>query len=188
MVRNVSNIRFVPFLGASPANKGSQTNITFASQPELSKTTPDFGVKLPQKYTKIEETKLSNGLTMHSYKLENGYRVTIVPMKNSPAVVKNYVNVGSMNETDDIKGISHFLEHMAFNGTLGDNGYEKLNWGDSFKKIDNMGGWTNASTSYAVTTPLPIFAKQCSTIHGGAPYIQAPTIFTLLWNIKIAPT
>ena len=151
MVRNVSDIRFVPFLGKTAARRETQHNITFTSQPELSSKTPNFVVKLPQKYTKIGEEKLYNGLTLHSYKLENGYRVTIVPMKDSPAVVKNYVNVGSMNETDDIKGISHFLEHMAFNGTVGDNGYEKLNWGDSFKKIDNMGGWTNASTSYAVT-------------------------------------
>jgi predicted Zn-dependent peptidase len=80
-------------------------------------------------------------------------------MEGSPTIVKNYVNVGSMNETDDIKGISHFLEHMAFNGTTGENGYIKLDTGDSFKKIDRLGGWTNASTNYALTdyvnsTPL----------------------------------
>ena len=159
MVRNVSNIKFVPLMSSFAANKGSNSNITFTSKPELGGTTPDFGIKTPQKYYKIGEEKLSNGLTIHSYKLENGYRVTVVPMKDSPAVVKNYVNVGSMNETDDIKGISHFLEHMAFNGTIGDDGYIKLNRGDSFRKIDNMGGWTNASTSYALTdyvnsTPL----------------------------------
>ena len=27
------------------------------------------------------------------------------------------VNTGSLNETDDIQGISHFLEHMVFNGS-----------------------------------------------------------------------
>ena len=80
-------------------------------------------------------------------------------MEGSPAVVKNYVNVGSMNETANIKGISHFLEHMAFNGTNGENGHIKLETGDSFKKIDELGGWANASTNYAITdyvnsTPL----------------------------------
>ncbi|MCQ2754743.1 MAG: insulinase family protein, partial [bacterium] len=113
--------------------------------------TPDFAVSVPAKYTKISQDKLPNGLEVHSYKLANGYRVTVVPMEGSPAVVKNYVNVGSMNETDDIKGISHFLEHMAFNGTTGEDGYIKLETGDSFKRIDALGGWTNASTSYAVT-------------------------------------
>lgn len=64
-----------------------------------------------------------------------------------------------MNETANIKGISHFLEHMAFNGTNGENGHIKLEAGDSFKKIDELGGWANASTNYAITdyvnsTPL----------------------------------
>ncbi|MCQ2744720.1 MAG: insulinase family protein, partial [bacterium] len=121
--------------------------------------TPDFGVQIPQKYTKTDVIILENGLKLYSYKLANGHKVTIIPMENSPAMVKNYVNVGSMNETDDIKGISHFLEHMAFNGTNGTEGYIKLNRGDSFKKVDEMGGWTNASTNYALTdyvnsTPL----------------------------------
>lgn len=126
---------------------------------ELSSVTPDYSVITPQKYTKLGVDKLNNGLEIHQYKLSNGHRITIVPMEGSPAIVKNYVNVGSLNETDNIKGISHFLEHMAFNGTTGENGYMKLNTGDSFKKIEDLGGWVNASTSYSKTdyinsTPL----------------------------------
>ena len=102
----------------------------------LSNVTPDFRVNLPLKYQMIGRYKLENGLEVYSYKLANGYKVNIVPMEGSPAVVKNYVNVGSMNESANIKGISHFLEHMAFNGTNGDNGHIKLEPGDSFKKID----------------------------------------------------
>ena len=122
-------------------------------------TTPDFGVNIPVQYRKTAVNKLDNGLELHNYKMANGYKVTIVPMKNSPAIVKSYVNVGSMNETADIKGISHFLEHMAFNGTNGENGHIELKQGDSFKKIDKLGGWANASTNYAITdyvnsTPL----------------------------------
>ncbi len=125
----------------------------------LSNVTPDFRVNLPLKYQMIGRYKLENGLEVYSYKLANGYKVNIVPMEGSPAVVKNYVNVGSMNESANIKGISHFLEHMAFNGTNGDNGHIKLEPGDSFKKIDELGGWANASTNYAITdyvnsTPL----------------------------------
>ncbi len=117
----------------------------------LYEITPAYKINTPQKYQSLGITELSNGQKIHSYKLANGHRVTIVPMEGSPAMVKNYVNVGSMNETDDIKGISHFLEHMAFNGTTGENGYMKLDTGDSFKKIDKLGGWTNASTNYALT-------------------------------------
>lgn len=151
MVRNVSNINPVFFRGNVPSKNQESKAYCTDSIKELNNVTPDFGVKMPQKYTKIGETELSNGLVLHSYKLANGHRVTIIPMEGSPATVKNYVNVGSMNETDDIKGISHFLEHMAFNGTTGENGYEKLETGDSFKKIDRIGGWTNASTNYAIT-------------------------------------
>ncbi len=126
---------------------------------ELENITPDFAITTPQKYTKLGETEFANGLKLHSYKLANGYRVSIIPMEGASATVKNYVNVGALNEADNIKGISHFLEHMAFNGTTGKNGYIKLHTGDSFKKIDKLGGWTNASTSYAITdyvnsTPL----------------------------------
>jgi len=127
----------------SPVEK----NITNPFHP----TIPTYNIKAPQKYQSLGTTELSNGQKIYSYKLANGHRVTIVPMEGSPATVKNYVNVGSMNETDDIKGISHFLEHMAFNGTTGKDGYIKLNTGDSFKKIDKLGGWTNASTNYALT-------------------------------------
>ena len=126
---------------------------------ELSLVTPDYGVVVPTGYKKVAVNKLDNGLEVYSYKMANGYKVTIVPMKGSPAVVKSYVNVGSMNETANIKGISHFLEHMAFNGTNGENGHIKLKQGDSFKQIDRLGGWANASTNYAITdyvnsTPL----------------------------------
>ncbi len=112
---------------------------------------PDFQVKIPTTYKKVSEDILPNGNKLYSYRLSNGYKVTIAPMEGSPAVAKTYVNVGSMNETADIKGISHFLEHMAFNGTNGDNGHIKMETGDSFKKIDALGGWTNASTNYALT-------------------------------------
>lgn len=132
---------------------------TMSTPPMLSSESYLQNIKTPQKYTKIATDKLQNGTEVHSYKLANGYKVTIVPIEGSPSVVKTYVNVGSMNETPNIKGISHFLEHMAFNGTNGENGHIKLETGDSFKKIEQMGGWANATTNYAITdyvnsTPL----------------------------------
>lgn len=50
--------------------------------------------------------------------LDNGLTVILQEMHYAPtvAVVVIY-DVGSRNETDDIAGISHFLEHMMFNGT-----------------------------------------------------------------------
>ena len=154
----ILNINPVTFRSMVQPEK-KQDNNRIQNTTKLQNATPDFNVHTPQKYAKLGVTNIAGGLQLHSYKLANGHRVSIVPMEESPTVVKNYVKVGSLNETDDIKGISHFLEHMAFNGTNGSNGYIKLNQGDSFKKIDELGGWTNASTNYAVTdyvnsTPL----------------------------------
>lgn len=158
MVMKVGKINPVLFKNTQPVQKQEQVQNN-PQITELSTVTPDFAVKTPQKYTMLEVQKTENGLTIYPYKLANGQRVTIIPMKDSPTTVKNYVNVGSINETDNIKGISHFLEHMAFNGTNGSEGYLKLNQGDSFQKIEQLGGWSNASTNYALTdyvnsTPL----------------------------------
>ncbi len=156
---NVGKINGVSFKAVKPITNPISSDSDEIKITELPKGRADFGVKIPQKYSKLGVSELENGLEIHSYKLANGHRVTIIPMENSPTTVKNYVNVGSMNETEDIKGISHFLEHMAFNGTNGSDGYMKLERGDSFKKIDELGGWTNASTNYSLTdyvnsTPL----------------------------------
>jgi len=159
MVRNVGYINPILFKAQSQVTNADNRQVQHPQIKELSHVTPDFAVKMPQKYKLTNVKKINNGPTLYSYKLNNGHKITIIPMENSPTTVKNYVNVGSMNETDDIKGISHFLEHMAFNGTNGTNGYMHLKQGDSFKKIDKLGGWTNASTNYAITdyvnsTPL----------------------------------
>ena len=82
--------------GFMPENKTKEIK-------ELKNVTPDFNISVPVKYNKIAENKLTNGLVVYSYKMSNGYQVNIVTMKNSPAVVKSYVNVGSMNETKDIR-------------------------------------------------------------------------------------
>ena len=156
-VNNVGNVFFKQNPKLTDSKQSVDTNCH--KYTELSNVIPTFGITAPSKYTLLSVEALNNGLKVYSYKLSNGHRITIVPMEGSPAVVKNYVNVGSMNETSNIKGISHFLEHMAFNGTNGEDGYIKLDVGDSFKKIDELGGWANASTNYAVTdyvnsTPL----------------------------------
>jgi predicted Zn-dependent peptidase len=151
MAMYVGKINPIQFKGLSKTLQTSPQEEPRIQTSELVSPAPDYAVKVPQQYSFLGMREFSNGLQAYSYKLANGHQVTIVPMEDSPTVVKNYVNVGSMNETDDIKGISHFLEHMAFNGTNGSDSYIKLEQGDSFKKIDALGGWANASTNYAVT-------------------------------------
>lgn len=56
-----------------------------------------------------------------------------------------FVGVGSVNESDNNNGISHFLEHMMFKGTNKRNSFEIVH------EIDNMGAQINAFTSKQLT-------------------------------------
>lgn len=137
-----------------------QTKLNQAELP--SKVATDYSVKVPQAYIKLRVEKMVNGQEIHCYKLANGQRVMIAPMKSPKTYVNTYVNTGAMNEKDDERGISHFNEHMAFNGTLGTDGYMKLGVGDVFRKVAEMGGETNASTGMAETNytiGIPQFEK-----------------------------
>ncbi len=79
-------------------------------------------------------------------KLDNG--ITVLYEK-VPAVkvvsVQCWIKTGSVNENDKISGISHFLEHMLFNGT------KKFKAGEIDEYLDARGGYNNAFTSLDVT-------------------------------------
>ncbi len=111
---------------------------------ELPAVQPDYNVKVPMKYQKSGEMKLPFDYTAHFYKLANGQRIVVIP-KEGETVVKTYVNTGSMNEPDNLRGISHYIEHNLFNGSEG------LDAGEFFQTANNMGADTNASTGFAET-------------------------------------
>ena len=105
---------------------------------------PTYNVKTPLKYSKLGVENLPCDTKAHFYKLENGQKVVIIPKEGS-TVVKTYVNTGSMNEPDNVRGISHFIEHNLFNGSEG------LEAGEFFKTVNKLGASTNASTGFAAT-------------------------------------
>jgi predicted Zn-dependent peptidase len=77
------------------------------------------------------QTKLSNGLE-------------IVAECNDEAhtsAVGYFVQTGARDESDDVSGVSHFLEHMAFKGTA------KRSVEDVNREFDEMGSHPNAFTS-----------------------------------------
>ncbi|MCM1338604.1 MAG: insulinase family protein [Muribaculaceae bacterium] len=121
--------------------KNVQQDVNITSLPNVQ---PDYNVKVPMTYTQLEDIKLNDELSAKCYKLANGQKVIIVP-KDGTTMVKTYVNTGSFNETDDIRGISHYIEHNLFNGSeaLGDEVF--------FDEVNKMGAHTNASTSFAET-------------------------------------
>lgn len=78
---------------------------------------------------------------------KNGLRVVTVPMKDNPTVtVLVLVGTGSDYEPKEINGISHFLEHMCFKGTLKRNSAKIIS-----HELDSLGCQYNAFTSNEMT-------------------------------------
>ncbi|MCD4708941.1 MAG: insulinase family protein [Candidatus Sabulitectum sp.] len=79
--------------------------------------------------------------------LDNGLRVILEEMHFSPTVtVLIQYQVGAINETAEISGISHFTEHMMFNGTpdMPGSGFWQL--------VQKNGGRANGGTGTDQTT------------------------------------
>ncbi len=78
--------------------------------------------------------------------LDNGFRIVTENMSGlKSASVGIWIDTGGRNETLKQNGIAHFLEHMAFKGTL------KRSSLDIAQAIENVGGYINAYTSREMT-------------------------------------
>jgi predicted Zn-dependent peptidase len=70
-----------------------------------------------------------------------------------------FVKTGARDETDEISGVSHFLEHMVFKGT------PHRSAADVNRELDELGSHSNAFTSEEQTvyyaTVLPEYQEKC---------------------------
>jgi zinc protease len=66
-----------------------------------------------------EDSDLKADPAAHFGRLENGLRYVALPNREprDRASLRLLVLAGSLNETDEQRGLAHFLEHMAFNGS-----------------------------------------------------------------------
>jgi len=83
--------------------------------------------------------------------LDNGLRYVVVRNREPKDRVALYLDVqaGSLNETDEQRGLAHYLEHMLFNGTTH---YPPGTLIEYFQSIGmSFGADTNAHTSYDET-------------------------------------
>ncbi|MAG12781.1 hypothetical protein CL630_03145 [bacterium] len=79
--------------------------------------------------------------------LKNGVRVILVPMKNSlTTTVLVLTETGSKYETKRINGISHFLEHLCFKGTVKRPSSKAIS-----EELDGLGAQYNAFTGLEYT-------------------------------------
>ena len=66
---------------------------------------------------------------------------------SAPVVaIVTYVSAGYFDETDDVIGIAHVLEHMYFKGT------PSRGVGEIAKQTKALGGYLNAATIYDHTS------------------------------------
>ena len=78
--------------------------------------------------------------------LPNGLTLIVKPLHSAPVVAVNaWVKVGSVQEREPERGITHFIEHMLFKGT------ESLKVGELDQLIKRNGGYNNAHTRYEST-------------------------------------
>ncbi len=84
-------------------------------------------------------------------RLENGLRFAVMhnATPSNTASLLMRIDTGSLNETEETRGLAHFLEHMAFNGS------ENIPEGEMIKRLEKyglaFGADTNASTSFDET-------------------------------------
>jgi len=73
--------------------------------------------------------------------IKNNLRFVHVKNKSNDIVINLYVKVGSFDETENTRGISHFIEHMLWQGTKNYTGFEIR------QKIKDLDATYNAYTS-----------------------------------------
>lgn len=93
-------------------------------------------------------------MPFHHTTLENGLEIVAETNPDVHSVAFGfYVKAGARDETSEVSGVSHFLEHMAFKGT------ERFSAEDVNRIFDELGADYNAATSeestlfYAATLP-----------------------------------
>ncbi|MBU0717680.1 MAG: insulinase family protein [Planctomycetes bacterium] len=83
---------------------------------------------------------MNDPYTLHT--LDNGLRVVIETMPDvRSAAAGFFVRAGARDETPELAGVSHFLEHMMFKGT------SQRGWREITIDFDRMGSLYNAFTS-----------------------------------------
>lgn len=77
----------------------------------------------------------------------SGLKVIIQEIPDSKvSALQFWIKTGSINETPEINGISHFLEHLLFKGTKNRPSPNQI-----FNEMESLGAYFNAATSYDFT-------------------------------------
>ncbi len=113
------------------------------------------------------------------YHLPTGQTLLIKEDHSKPIVtIDTWVKTGSVNETTQINGVSHFLEHLLFKGT------DKYKPGQLDRILESRGAQFNAATSddfthFYITTATPYFEEALNLhadmmVHAAIPPKELP--------------
>src|SRR5437588_6676292 len=81
-------------------------------------------------------------MPFHSHTLSNGLTIVAESAPSARSLALGFfVRTGSRDETPDVSGVTHFLEHMIFKGT------ERRSAHDVNRDFDRIGADSNAFTS-----------------------------------------
>lgn len=109
-------------------------------------------ILLPPVYERPVEAGVPLNIRAHT--LDNGLRIIVWPDDDIPNVVMyNFVRAGARNEYPGITGLSHFFEHMMFNGT------KRHAQGEFDEIMEAAGGANNAYTSKDLTVYMDWFPR-----------------------------
>ena len=85
-------------------------------------------------------------MKFQEHTLSNGLHIIGETNRSVHSVAAGFfVRTGSRDETSEVSGVSHFLEHMAFKGN------ERFTADDVNRVFDEIGAKYNASTSEEIT-------------------------------------
>lgn len=88
-----------------------------------------------------------NGFLYHKTTLDNGLRLITAPMPHTHSVsISFFIGTGSRHEVESQAGISHFIEHMCFKGTL-----KRPTSMEISAAIEGVGGILNGGTDKELT-------------------------------------
>ncbi len=135
-------------------NAPSAPDLPDPGEPELSEAAPEDSApqidiadaRFPQEYSDI-----SVDPAVRYGELENGFRYAILEndTPSGTAALRLRFDIGALMEGEDQRGLAHFLEHMAFNGS------ENVPEGEMIKILERhglaFGADTNAYTSFGET-------------------------------------
>lgn len=121
----------------------------------------------------VSDVPVDQGYTFG--RLDNGMRY-IIRQNATPAgtaLVRMRIDSGSLEETDSERGLSHYLEHMAFNGSKG------IPEGEMIKLLEReglaFGADTNASTGFDAITYMLNLPRNDAALLGTALMLMRET-------------